>query len=196
MATTAQRVLTRLGRQHGGYFVTGDAVASGISHRVLSYHAQVGDIERVAHGVYRLAMYPEHEFGDMIVATLWAGPHAVVSHSSALVVYRIAEVMPPLIHVTVARQFGGRRQGVVVHRAALPPEDVRVWEDVPVTTPLRALVDAASREDPSLVRAAAEDALERGLVTRRRLDAALRSRRDAEPLRRILAGDAAGRESV
>lgn len=195
MATTAQRVLGQLAHRHGGYVATADAVSAGVSHRVLSYHVHVGDLERVAHGVYRVAMYPEHAFGDLIVATLWAGP-AAVSHSSALAVYRIAEAMPSIIHVTVDRRFGGRRQGVVVHRAALPPADVRVWEDVQVTTPVRTLIDIAHREDPSLVRTAVEECLHRGLLTRRRLDAALGSRADAEALRRVLEGHAAGQESA
>ena len=39
--------------------------------------------------------YPAHPHGDMIAVTLWAGPDSVISHQSALAVYRLAWRCPP-----------------------------------------------------------------------------------------------------
>jgi predicted transcriptional regulator of viral defense system len=154
---------------HGGYFTTQQAGRAGISTRLLTYYANTGDIERVAHGVYRLVRFPEHRFGAAIAAALWAGPGSAISHDTALAVYGTGPAMPVTTHVTVPRPFRGRRPGVVIHVAPLDAGEVAVWDDVPVTSIERALSDVADCIDQSLALDAARDALQRGLTTRRRL---------------------------
>jgi hypothetical protein len=53
----------------------------------LPIYTRAGDIERVAHGVYRLVCFPAHRFADLIATALWAGSDSAVSHESALAVY-------------------------------------------------------------------------------------------------------------
>ena len=167
------RAFYELAVVHGGYFTTHEAAEAGLSYRQLSYHSAAGHIDRVMHGVYRLVNYPEQRHGDMIAVALWAGRGSAISHESALAVYELAAAMPPVIHLTAPSAFSGRRQGVRVHHEDLPAEERRVWDDVPVTTVERTLIDLARSGDPSLVRVAARESFDRGLTTRARLARAI-----------------------
>jgi len=169
MQAPASRAFYELAIVHGGYFTTREASEAGLSYRKLAYHAARGKLERVMHGVYRLVNYPEHRHGDMIAVALWAGPGSAVSHDSALAVYELASAMPAVIHLTAPIAFTGRRKGVRVHHQDLMPGERRVWDDVPVTTVERTLIDLAGRADPSLLRDAVRESLDRGLTTRARL---------------------------
>lgn len=169
MQAPASRAFYELAIVHGGYFTTREASEAGLSYRKLSYHAARGELERVMHGVYRLVNFPEHRHGDMIAVTLWAGPGSAISHESALAVYELASAMPAVIHLTAPRSFTGRRKGVRVHHEDLMPDERRVWDDVPVTTVERTLIDLAMRSDPSLLSDAVRESLDRGLTTRARL---------------------------
>jgi predicted transcriptional regulator of viral defense system len=171
LATVEQ--IADLADAHAGYFTSSEALAVGVSRRVLSHHLATGTLERVAHGIYRLRRYPASRYEDLVVVGLWAGDDAAISHESALVVYDLGEAMPAVTHVTVPRAFRGRRPGVVVHQAALAPGEQALVDAVPVTSPERTLVDVAGTADPALAQAAARDALERGLTTRRRLQRAV-----------------------
>ena len=186
MQGPASRAFYELAAAHGGYFTTGEAVGAGLSYRQLSYHAAGGELERVMHGVYRLTNYPEHRLGDMIAVSLWAGPGSAISYESALAVYELASAMPAVIHLTVPRSFTGRRKGVRLHRADLSAGERRLWDDVPVTTVERTLIDLAPGGDPSLLREAVRESFERGLTTRARLAAAIDQRADKAQIRRAL----------
>ena len=179
-------MLYELASRHGGYFTTREAAQAGLSSRQLSYHASSGELERVAHGVYRLVNYPEHAHGDMIVATLWAGPGSAISHESAMSVYGLAAAMPGVIHLSAPSAFTGKRAGVRIHHADVDSAEMRLWDDVPVTTVERTLVDISRSADPSMVREAAREALEQGLTTRARLARTADRLPDRAQIRRML----------
>ncbi|PZS12056.1 MAG: hypothetical protein DLM55_00150 [Acidimicrobiales bacterium] len=180
----------------GGYFTTRLAATTGVSTRLLTHYAAAGDIKRVAHGVYRLERFPAHRFGDMIAATLWAGPGSAISHDSALTVYELAGAMPAVIHITVPHRFRGRRPGTVIHQQALTPREVTVWDDVPVTVIERTIVDVATGIDPSLAAEAVQQAQQQGLTTRERLIAYADAHPDHAALRRMLELDKARLRAV
>lgn len=184
MRSTSER-LGDLAAAHAGYFTTAEAAEAGVSRRVLSHHASTGTLERLEYGIYRLRLYPAQRFEDLVVVSLWAGADAAISHESALVVYDLGDAMPPVIHVTVPRPFRGERPGVIVHHARLETSERVVIDAVAVTSIERTLSDLAALGDPSMVRAAAREALTRGLTTRRRLQRALGPDNPAHP---ILAG--------
>lgn len=179
-------ILYDLAEPRGGYFTTGQAAEVGVSTRMLTHYVAVGDIERVAHGVYRLERFPLHRFGEMIAATLWARPGSAISHDSALAVFDLAGAMPPIIHVTVPRRFRGKRPGVLVHHQQLPEDEVTVWDDVPVTTVERTILDVAAEVEPSLAVEAMRDAIKRGLTSRSRIAAQAQTRKNAAGLRHLL----------
>lgn len=183
---TAARAFYDLAARHGGYFTTREASQAGLSYRQLSYHVGSGALERVMHGVYRVVGYPGHPRGDMIAATLWAGGASAISHESALALYGLASAMPPVLHLTVPRSFTGSRSGVRLHHEDLGTDERRVWDDVPVTTVERTLIDLAGGGEVSLVREAARESLERGLTTRTRLSGAIGRQPGRAQIRRAL----------
>lgn len=185
MRTTLEAIAD-LADEHAGYFTTAEAAAGGVSRRALSHHASTGTLDRVEYGIYRLRRYPAQRFEDLVVVTLWAGPDSGISHESALVVHDLGDAMPAVTHVTVPRPFRGHRAGVIVHDESLEEGERVVIDAVPVTTVERTLLDVARSADPALVRAAAQEALQRGLTTRRRLGRSLVDRND--PARRMLLG--------
>jgi predicted transcriptional regulator of viral defense system len=180
------RVFYELAAEHGGYFTTAEASQAGISHRQLSYHVASGALERVIHGIYRLIDYPTHPRGDMIAVTLWAGPDSAISHESALVVYGLASAMPSAIHLTAPPSFQGRREGVRIHHEELGHDERRLWDDVPVTTVERTLIDITRSSDRSLLHDAVRESLDRGLTTRKRLAHIITGREDRARIRRDL----------
>jgi predicted transcriptional regulator of viral defense system len=170
---TSVDALYPLAERRAGYVTTAQAAEVGVSRQQLSYLARTGSLERVAHGIYRLRRFPAQRFEDVIVACLWAGDDAVASHDTALAIYELTDAMPAAIHVSVPRPFRGRRPGVTVHVAPLGDDERTERDGVPVTTVERTIADVLVRSGADLARPAAEQALERGLVTRRRLRAAL-----------------------
>lgn len=189
-------VLYDIAEAQGGYFTTRQAAEASISTRLLTHYAGAGDLERVAHGVYRLVRYPSHRFGDMIAACLWAGDDSAVSHDSALAVYGLGDAMPAVIHLTLPRRFRGSRPGVIVHHLPLDSAEATVWEDVPVTTVERSIVDVATSVDPTLAAAATRDAYNHGFTSRDRLAAYVDQRPDRVELRRALPLSRPGRKAV
>ena len=168
-----------------GYFTSVQADSLGVDRRYLAHHLRSGNLERVGRGIYRLSRFPSRRFEDVMVAVLWVGGGAVASHDTALSVYGLADAMPAVIHITVDRRFRGRRQGVIVRRASLPGKDVTSREGIPVTSPLRTIADVA--RDPSVVQAAASEALERGLVRIHQLRSLAQEHPQlAQPLSRLL----------
>ena len=166
-------VLYPLAERRLGYVTTAQAAAVGVSRQQLSYLARTGSLERVAQGIYRLRRFPAERFEDVIVACLWAGDDAVASHDTALATFDLTDAMPAVIHVSVPRRFRGQRPGIVVHTAPLGDGERTERGGVPVTTVERTINDVLASSGEDLARSAAEQALERGLVTRRRLRAAL-----------------------
>jgi len=97
-----------------------------------------------------------------------------VSHQTALSLHELSDVLPSQIHLTLPLAWRKRRfrvpTDVVLHHADIPPQD-RTWVDaVPTTNARRTLNDCAdSALTPELLRQAAQQALQRGLVTRAEL---------------------------
>jgi predicted transcriptional regulator of viral defense system len=101
----------------------------------------------------------------------------VFSHRTALSLHDLTDVNPSKIDLTVPPAF---RKGSAIpavlhlHYAAVPDSDREVIGGVPVTTPLRAIVDVwveGTMPKPALQTAFAE-AMRRGTITKRQVDRA------------------------
>ena len=85
-------------------------------------------------------------YGRLMAAVLWAGPDAVISHQTAGELWQITSRRAREIHLSVpAARKPRSRPGTTVHRRALARRDMTRQRGIPVTTPLRTLIDLAAR---------------------------------------------------
>ncbi len=167
--------LYSLAEGQGGYFTAADAKAVGYGYPLQHFHVQRGRWIRVGRGSYRLKHFPSVDHEDLIRWWLWSRKQGVVSHESAATVYELGDLLHGKVHLTVPPTFRKRPvEGVVLHRAVLQAGDMDVRDGVPVTTPLRTVVDLAeARLDPERLTAVVKDAMHKGLLDRSALLAVL-----------------------
>ncbi len=174
------RELFDVAQQQGGYFTAKQAARLGYEASKRNYHVGVGNWVREYRGIYRLALFPAPDRPDLILWWLWSRgrddrPSGVISHRTALCLHDLTDVNPSKIDLTVPPAF---RKGSAIpavlhlHYAVLPDSDREVIADVPVTTPLRAIMDVwaeGTMPKPALQKAFAE-AIRRGSITKRQVD--------------------------
>ena len=163
-----RRRLYDLAGTQGGYFTAAQAIEVGYQYQAQQYHVDRGNWERVDRGLFRIPEWPVGEHEDLIRWAQWARGRAVVSHETALSVHDLGDVNPARVHLTAAPPFRKKAPGVVVHLGDVPRGDIEQREGFRVTTPLRSLLDVAAGDlDLDQVAGAVQDALVRGLLTRR-----------------------------
>jgi predicted transcriptional regulator of viral defense system len=170
-AAELRRQLSALALRQAGYFTGEQARDVGYTHQAQRYHVERGNWAQVGRALFRLPDWPEREEDVYVRWRLWSRRLGAVSHESALSVYRLGDVNPAFVHLTVPPGFRARDPAVVLHRAVLPAEDVTEREaGYLITTPERSLLDgAAAGLTQDQVAAAVADAVEEGLVVPRRL---------------------------
>ncbi|MEQ8763100.1 MAG: type IV toxin-antitoxin system AbiEi family antitoxin domain-containing protein [Planctomycetota bacterium] len=181
--------LFQIAAAQDGLFTTRQAAEAGYSPQLLAHHLGAGRVIRVRRGVYRLMHFPAGEHEDLAVVWLWSEQKGVFSHQTALALHDLSDVLPWRVHLTLPLVWRSRRlrvpEGVVLHYGDVAESETRWFGPVPATDPLRTLEDcAADQLPPELLRGAALDALERGLVTKEELgavEAALKSFGGLEP---------------
>jgi predicted transcriptional regulator of viral defense system len=181
--------LEALALGQGGYFDRRDAQSYGITDSLLRYHTRTGRFERVLPGVYRLRVAPISPYDEYLLAWAWTNYRSAISHESALALYDLADILPARVHVTVPRPFHRTSAPFQVHLAPLSEEEVQTYNGVCVTTPARAIVDAAAMgTDPAQIHKAVREALDRGLVDpgMLRAAAARRSNQYRRDVRRLI----------
>jgi predicted transcriptional regulator of viral defense system len=159
-----------------GLFTTQQAAEAGYSPQLLAHHHAAGRMLRVRRGVHRLVHFPAGEHEELTEVWLWSERQGVFSHQTALALHDLSDVLPSQVHLTVPETWRRRRlrvpDGVVLHFGDVAENQRRWFGPVPATAPLRTLEDcAADHLQPELLRGAALDALNRGLVTRDALNA-------------------------
>ncbi len=162
--------LYRIAETQAGYFTSEQARSVGFTPSLLAYHAQVRQFERIERGLYRLIRFPATPHEDLFVASLSAGPHAVISHDSALAFYELSDLMPSEIHLTVPRTSSRRHPGLRFHTNRLEESEVSRYNGLRVTTVPRTIADVAAGglADELLIQAI-HQSLQRGLTTLKKL---------------------------
>ena len=166
-----------------GYFTAGQATGCRFARSTHSYHVQGGNWIREHRGIYRLRRFPLSDDGHLVLWSLWSrdrsgATQGVYSHLTALSVKELSDANPAKLHMTVPLDF--RRSGdqppiLVLHKAQLSPDEILHERGFDITTPTRAILDAAASGDASrdMIRQALVTGKERGLITRREISAAL-----------------------
>jgi hypothetical protein len=118
----------------------------GVTNDAIDHRVRAGRLHVLHRGVYAVGHRVLKAEGRWMAATL--ATHGVVSHATAAAVW---EWMPvgATIHVTVAGDPGRkRRAGVRIHRSGtLQPDDITAHRGIPVTAPIRTLLDVATTLD-------------------------------------------------
>jgi hypothetical protein len=100
-----------------------------------------------------------------MAAVLACNPGAALSHRSAAALWGIGKELRSSVEVSVRRRCAHRRVGIHARsRPSLPPGDVVLREWIPVTTPVRTLLDLATEIGPGPLERAVNEADKRGVV--------------------------------
>jgi len=153
----------------GGYFSARQAQEAGYSLPLVAHHMKRGRIQRVRRGIFRLTYYPAGEHEDLIVLWLWSERAGVFSHETALSLHHLSDALPPVYHLTLPADWSRRRlrvpPGVCLYYADVTGPDLTWAGGVPVTSPLRTLVDCATSAVLSeFIHAAYRQVQQRGLA--------------------------------
>jgi predicted transcriptional regulator of viral defense system len=157
-----------------GLFTTQQAAGAGYSPQLLLHHLSSGRTARVRRGVYRLVHFPAGEHEELVSTWLWSERTGIFSHQTALALHRLSDVLPSQLHLTLPNKWRSRRlripNGVVLHHADVSKREQTWFGPVPITTVSRTLNDCARAGlSPELLRDAANQALQRGLVVKNEL---------------------------
>jgi hypothetical protein len=140
--------------------ITHDDIAGLASRHAIDRLVRAGVLDRVHRGVYRIAGHPVTYAQRVLAACLAAGPDAVASHLSAAWIWGLLHEEPDVVEIAVPRPLQYKLQNVIVHRSTdLERADTTVRRGIPVTNPMRTLIDMAAVASPGTVATALRRAL-------------------------------------
>jgi very-short-patch-repair endonuclease len=185
----SRRAWELAGRQHG-VVARRQLLALGFSKSAIEHRIERGRLYVVAHGVYAVGWPKLTQKRRWMAAVLACQEDAALSHRSAAGLWGIGTERSGVVDVSVRRRCELSRPGLRARgRPSLPEEDIVVLDGIPVTVPVRTLVDLSTELSPVCIERAVNEADKRDLVD----PEALRSALDAyagEPgvkiLRRVL----------
>lgn len=179
----ALRAISEVAESQWGLVTSAQARSLGLSHMNLSRMAAAGDLERVAHGIYRETSVPSDEHEALRAAWLAIDPSrfaherlsdtrtaAVVSGESAAALHQIGNFRASKSEFTTAARKQTQRPDIRYRTLELPDVDVTLKEGLPVTTRERTIADLVeANQDLSLVGDTLADALRQSQLETGRL---------------------------
>jgi hypothetical protein len=130
-----------------------------ITARSASHRAERGAMHRIHRGTYAVGHRSVGRLGALRAAALACGEGAVISHGTAAAYWGLRDRWPTLVDVIVPGQAGRKIDGVRCRRCrSLRPAEIAAPWDVPLTTPMRTLVDLAGMLAESSLRRTVERA--------------------------------------
>ena len=174
-----------MARQHG-VVTRPQLLRLGYSPRAIQHRIETGRLFPLWPGVYAVGRPDLTQLGWWMAAVLRCGSGAVLSHESGAALWgiqrEIADVAelgcvprpePDSIHVTVPAGSYRRTRDLVVHRRGLGPLDLAEEAGIPVTSPIRTLVDLGTCMERGPLETAINGADRRDLVDPETLRSAL-----------------------
>lgn len=122
----------------------------GYTPEAIRQRLRTGRLHRQAPGVYSVGTPNLTKHGRLMVAIKRCGPGAVLSYLSAAALWGIWKKEPAQVHVAVPRRSNPRATDIAIRRRDLGDDEVTTHWGIPITKPLRTLVDiaaGASRDD-------------------------------------------------
>ena len=150
-------------RQHG---VVGrdQLVRIGLTRHEISERIRAGRLLEIHRGVYAVGHRRLSREGRYLAAVLFAGDRAVLSHCAAADLWELRASKEGRTDVTVPVDRRGDRH-VRIRRNALADHECTTRQGIPVTTPLRTLVDIAATVPQKELERAVRQAVYRHLTT-------------------------------
>jgi very-short-patch-repair endonuclease len=173
-------------RQHG-VVARRQLLDLGFTSEAIDHRVRTGRLHRIRRGVYAVGRSDVTFHGFLIAGVLAAGPGAVLSHTSAAVLWRIVGPRPGPLHISVP---GDRRvDGLIIHRRPSITAHTTTRHGIRVTTPALTLIDLATVLTADELEAAVNAADRLNLIDPERLRSALQhheGRPGVARLRRLL----------
>lgn len=172
----AIRVINDVASSQRGLFTTAQAQASGVDRYVLSRLESLGNIERLAKGVYRMGGSPSVREEDVLAAWLSVDPGRrpgdisaesipVAMGATAAWLHGLGEIGPAPYEFCTPVRRQTKRSSLVLRMRKLASDEVSVVAGIPATKPARTVTDLIDfGEDLSLVANVLADALANGLI--------------------------------
>jgi very-short-patch-repair endonuclease len=137
------RRIARLASRQLGNVTHAQLQAFGLSPREIEERYECGWLIRRHTGVYAVGHVPRARESRWLAGVLALGDAAVLGHEAAGAYWEML-AGATATHVIVPTTAGHvRRDGIVVHRQRLPASHVTIHRGIPVTTPIRTLLDLA-----------------------------------------------------
>lgn len=123
-------------------------LALGYTSDAIKHRLATGRLHRVRRGIYSVGRPEVSEHGRWMAGVLACGGGAVLSHSSAVALWRIGSEQRGVIELSLPSPFQKRHPGLRIHRRpSLQARDVTTEYGIPVTTPIQTLIDMSLRLD-------------------------------------------------
>jgi very-short-patch-repair endonuclease len=159
-----REAIARLAAGQHGVFSRAQARAAGMHPRAINRRMTAGEWETVDYAVYRVVGTPP-SWRQRLMAACLAGP-AVASHRSAAALWGFVDCDEDIVEVAALRHRRRYRGDVVWHESRrLDPADLTELEGIPVTRPLRTLLDLGVVVDVDRLEELLDDGLRRGWVS-------------------------------
>lgn len=159
---THYRLGERAGRRHG-VFTLGEAKDLGVPDRSVRNRNAAGRYRRVEPGVYAVVGAPESQLQGLAAAVLSFPDLAAASHQTAAELWGLTNRGIRTLEVVTTRWDRVHRPGLKVHESLdLLPEDVVERIAIPITSPVRTVVDLGA-SNKWAVEGALEEGIRRGL---------------------------------
>jgi len=158
VCSEASHVVSELAADQWGLVTSAQTKAEGVSSQQMARLADTGRLERLRHGVYRVAGTPSHPHDDLRAAWLALDPArtaaermtgadvGVVSHRSAAIVHRLGDLDADYLDFIIQSRKQTRDPRIRFHRRYLDVKDQTLVDGLPVTTALATIGDLASAQ--------------------------------------------------
>lgn len=169
--------LTRRARRQLGLFLVAEAEACGLHRSALRQLRASGQVIRLSEHVYEFAGTPDSRRKRLLAGLLAAGPHAVLSHTSAGWLHGLFDVRPRGIDLLYPRDRSRRQvAGAHVRTTSNLSRDADIVRSGPfrLTSVARTICDLAGVLEPRPLRLVVLDALRRDRTTPQAVASCLR----------------------
>ncbi len=156
-------------RQHG-VVARRQLLEAGLTPKGINHRITRGRLRPVATGVYAVGRPSLTQHGRWMAAVLSCGVGGALSHTDAAALWGIRQTSGA---IEVTAPTLRRRSGIVSHRGKRLEAEVTRHQGIPVTNPIRTLVDLAPRIDRGELEAAVNEADKLDLVSTDELRAAV-----------------------